>query len=410
MINSAFTFDPLSAEFARNPYPAYAALRAQEGPVHHAPFDVWLLSRHADVTAAATNPTFVRSLEPVFDPAEIARQKIAQNWHDMPHHARFVQFSLLDSDGAVHDRLRRLVFRAFTPARIAQQRAAIQGFVDRLLDRLLAGGPIDFVEDLAAQVPGHVIGAMLGVPGEHVHRLRTWSDDIVQFFDVDRSDDRKRRAETATSEFYHYLVGLIAQRESAPRDDLLGTLVLARQAGTMSEDELISTCMLILMAGHGSSIDMLGSGLHLLLRFPAAMQALRDDPRLIATTIQEMFRYEAPLPFFHRYLTEDAVVAGRMLPKGAKIGLLYGAANRDPAMFDQADRFDIGRAPNRHLAFGSGAHVCLGNHLARLDMEIVFTTLLRRTRAIDLAGDAPAYKRGLSVRGPIALPVRIIQT
>ena len=170
----------------------------------------------------------------------------------------------------------------------------------------------------------------------------------------------------------------------------------------MNEDEFISTCMLILMAGHGSTIDVLGSGLHALLRFPDQMDKLRADPGLIRTAIPEMFRYESPLPFFHRYATEETEIAGRPFPRGTKFGLLYGAANRDPAQFERADEFDIARHPNRHLAFGGGAHFCLGNHLARLDMEVIFTALLRRFSRIELA-EQPVYKRGLSVRGPRSL-------
>ncbi|WP_067736685.1 cytochrome P450 [Novosphingobium naphthalenivorans] len=400
-------FDPLSDAFARDPYSVYRELRACDGPVYHPRLHIWLLSRFSDVSAAAVNSNCVRSLEAAFPAEEVARRKIAQNWHDMPNHARFVQRSLLDSDGPAHDRLRKQAFRAFTPALIARQREAIERFVDHLIDGLLARGTIDFIADFACHVPGRVIGRVLGVPDEVSAQLRIWSENIVQFFDVGRSTEHKQLAEAATTEFHAYLTGLIAEREAVPRDDLISDLIGRRNAGMMSEDELISLCMLILMAGHGSTIDVLGSGMHALLRFPEAMMALRENPALIAPAIQEMFRFESPLPFFHRYLTEDTVIAGKTLPKGATIGLLYGAANRDPLQFTQADRFDVQRAGNRHLAFGSGPHVCLGNHLARLDMEIIFTTLLQRTRAIELAGEEPAYKRGLAVRGPVSLNVTL---
>lgn len=400
-------FDPLSDVFARDPYSVYSELRACDGPVYHPGLDMWLLSRFSDVSAAAINPACVRSLEAAFPEAEVSRRKTAQNWHDMPNHARFVQRSLLDSDGAAHDRLRKQAFRAFTPALIARQREANEQFVDHLIDGLLARGTIDFIGDFACHVPGLVIGRVLGVPAEYAAQLRIWSENIVQFFDVGRSEAHKRLAEAAATEFYGFLVDLIAEREAVPQDDLISDLIARRDAGMMSGDELISLCMLILMAGHGSTIDVLGSGMHALLRFPEAITALRENPALIAPAIQEMFRFESPLPFFHRYLTEDTDVAGKMLPKGSTIGLLYGAANRDPLQFAQAHRFDVRRTGNRHLAFGAGPHVCLGNHLARLDMEIIFTTLLRRARTIELAGDEPAYKRSLSVRGPVSLDVAL---
>jgi cytochrome P450 len=187
----------------------------------------------------------------------------------------------------------------------------------------------------------------------------------------------------------------------------VSTLIGAQDAGQIDETELIATCMLILMAGHGSTIDVMGSGMHALLRNPEEMQRLRENPGLINTAVQEMFRYESPLPFFHRYAAEGCEVMGQAFPKGTKFGLLYASANRDPERFENADRFDIARSPNRHIAFGRGAHLCLGNHLSRLDMEIMFLTLLRRTRSIELCSDTVEFKRGLSVRGPVALPLSL---
>jgi cytochrome P450 len=392
------SFAPLSDDFAADPYPSYAALREQDGLQYYPDFDIWLVSRFAEVSAIAMDKRMVRSLDGLIAPEEIAAQKKAGNWHDMPHHARFVQFSMLDSDGPVHDRLRAQVFKLFTPVMVDGLRHSIQATVDKLMDELADRREIDFIEDLAAQVPGHIIGRLLGVPDRDCPKLRVWSENIVQFFDIDRSDQRKAIAETATTEFYEFLTALKAEKSRWPQPDLISALIAAERAGNLNEDEFISTCMLILMAGHGSTIDVLGSGLHALLRFPDQLERLRGEPSLIQTAIPEMFRFESPLPFFHRYATVDIEIAGRRFPRGTKFGLLYGAANRDPAQFAQADAFDIGRHPNRHLAFGGGAHFCLGNHLARLDMEIIFATLLRRFRRIELR-EEPVYKRGLSVRG-----------
>jgi cytochrome P450 len=392
------TFAPLSDAFAADPYPSYAALREQDGLHYYPDFDIWLVSRFAEVSAIAMNKSMVRSLDGLAPPEEIAAQKRAGNWHDMPHHSRFVQFSMLDSDGPVHDRLRAQVFKLFTPVMVDGLRDSIQATVDRLMDGLADRREIDFIEDLAAQVPGHIIGRLLGVPDEDCPKLRVWSENIVQYFDIDRSDARKAIAETATTEFYEFLTLLKAEKVKRPQSDLISALIEAERAGHLTEDEFISTCMLILMAGHGSTIDVLGSGLQALLRFPDQMARLRSEPGLIKTAIPEMFRFESPLPFFHRYATVDSELAGRTFPRGTKFGLLYGSANRDPAQFSQPDSFDIARHPNRHLAFGGGAHFCLGNHLARLDMEIIFSTLLRRFGHIE-PREEPVYKRGLSVRG-----------
>ncbi|WP_150523487.1 cytochrome P450 [Roseibium sediminis] len=400
-------FDPLSQSFAQDPYSHYAKLRAIPGLTYYPFFDIWLAARFEDVTRIITDPVMVRSMAHIATPDEIETQRRAGNWHDMPHHSRFVQFSLLDSDGAIHDRLRKQVFKLFTPVMVGNLRPEIEAHVSDLVDKLAEREEFDFIEDLAAQVPGHVIGRIIGVPDEDCPQLRIWSENIVQFFDIDRSDERKALAERNTTEFYHYLTDLKHEREKAPRDDLISLMIEAERRGDMNEDEFISTAMLILMAGHGSTIDVLGSGMHALLRFPDQMKRLREDRSLMKTAVQEMFRYESPLPFFHRYSTEDVEVAGQNYPARTKFGVLYGSANRDPKQFPDADTFDVGRTPNWHSAFGRGAHFCLGNHLARLDMDIVFTTLFDRFSTIELAEDDPVYKRGLSVRGPERLMVRM---
>jgi len=398
-------FDPLSESFAQDPYAVYAELRKQQQPFYYDGVDGWILSRFADVEKVALNPIFVRSLSAFMAEEQIAEERRKANWHDMPNHSRYVQFSLLDSDGDVHFRLRKIVLSMFTGRYVERYRSMIQRYVDKLLNTLMEKQEIDFVEDLAAHVPGHIIGNVLGVPDEDCPQLRIWSENVVQFFDVDRTDEHKQLAEQATSEFCEYLVELISQRRKQPKEDLVSTLIQAEQAGNIDETELISTCMLILMAGHGSTIDVMGSGMHALLQNPDQLERLRQDPGLISTAVQEMFRYESPLPFFHRHATEDVEVLGKHYPKGSKFGLLYGSANRDPARFADADKFDISRKPNRHIAFGRGAHLCLGNHLSRLDMEIVFLALLEKAKSIELATDAVKFKRSLSVRGPVCLPL-----
>lgn len=325
----------------------------------------------------------------------------------MPNHERFVQFSLLERDGATHFRLRVIVLRALSRRLVEQQRGMIQTYVDQLLDQLLQHREFDFVADLASHVPGHIIGHLLGVPIEDCPQLRIWSENIVQFFDVGRTPAHKLLAENATTEFYLYLSDLIADRKKNPQEDLISSLVAAQNAGEMSEPELISTCMLILAAGHGSTIDVLGSGMHALISHQEQMSLLRQEPGHIQMAVQEMFRFESPLPFFHRYASEALVLNGQQYPKGTKFGLLYGSANRDPDQFPDADTFDITRNPNRHVAFGRGAHLCLGNHLSRLDMEVIFLGILRRTRHIELAGPEPPYKKSLSVRGPESLRVTL---
>jgi cytochrome P450 len=341
---------------------------------------------------------------------EVRERKRAINWHDMPNHAKYVQTSLLDSDGVQHARLRKVVLGLFSRRNVERHRTMIQKYVNKLLDKLLEKKQIDFIEELAAHVPGHIIGNVLGVPDEDCPQLRAWSENVVQFFDIDRTPEQKQMAERATKEFVLYLSDLIKIRSRNPKDDLISVLIAAKNANDLTETELISTCMLILMAGHGSTIDVLGSGMNALLRHPQQLERLRENSEHIHTAVQEMFRFEAPLPFFHRYAADEVELFGKHYPQGAKFGLLYGSANRDSDVFPSANSFDITRTPNRHIAFGRGPHLCLGNNLARLDMEVIFLTLLKRTSSIDLLLDETKFKKSLSARGPVTLPIQLTPT
>jgi len=406
---ATIAFDPHSRAFARDPYPDYAQLRSAPGLTYYEPFDTYLVARFDEVSALVKDRRLVRTQDVFCSAAEIAAQKRKDNWHDMPFHSRFVQFSMLDSDGDVHDRLRQQVFQFFGPAPVARMRASITPQIEEWVTQAVNSRSFDFVADLASKVPGFAIGTLMGVPLSDCEQIRQWSEQIVQYFDVDRSAARKRLAESTTQIFYNYLVELVDHRcrlpESKRPDDLLTKLVAVEAAGHISHDELYSTCMLIVMAGHGSTLDVMGSGMQALIAFPDQQKALRANPALMKTALSEMFRFDSPLPFFHRYAAEDIEVGGVDFAQGTRFGLLYGSANRDPSAFECPDQFDVARFPNRHLAFGGGAHFCLGNHLARLSMDILFTRLLASTRSIGSAGE-PEFKTGLSARGPTALPIQ----
>lgn len=400
-------FDPAAPDFGANPWPAYARLRAMPGLPYWPEFDGHLASRMEDVRAIALDRRMVRAPAAFCPPDEVRRLQVAGNFHDMPFHERFVQTSMLDTDGPDHDRLRRAVFPFFTKTRLESLRGFVSAWVGRALDRLIAQGRIDFIGDLAAHLPGQVIGHLLGTAPELAPQMTEWSEDVVSYFDIDRTAAKKARAEEATRLFAGLLEDLYAARSRAPREDLMSAMIGAETAGLMSHDELIATIMQILHAGHGSTIDVMGSGLAALMDHPDQMALLRARPELMPQAVQEMFRYAAPLPFFHRYASEDLTICGQDWPKGTKFGLLYASANRDPAAFAAPERLDITRRPNVHLAFGAGVHVCLGNNLARLNMEILFTQLLARTAAIEPEG-AALWKSGLQAHGPRHLPLRLI--
>ncbi len=401
-------FDPFSTQFAVDPYPVYRQLREQAPVYYHEPWGIWLFSRFADVFALATDKRLLRTLEHLMTEEERAEKRASENWSQTPVFSRYVRVNILDSEGEMHDRLRRQVFQTFTAARINSLKDDIQQLVDERIKVIRELGSFDFIEDFVAPIPGLIIGRLLGVPAQDCGRLRTWSEDIVQFFEQDRQTEDLARAEHAASEFSHYLLALCKKRREEPRDDLISLLVEAQLAGEMSEDELISTCIIILSAGHGSTIDVTGNGMLALLRNPQALQQLREEPQYMPTAVQEMFRYESPLPFFHRFIAEDLEFAGQHFSAGTKVGLLYGAANRDPAQFERPDHFDVARSPNRHIAFGKGSHFCLGNHLARLDMEIMFTTLLREFSTFECwTENQPEYRLGITSRGLKSLPMSV---
>jgi cytochrome P450 len=203
------------------------------------------------------------------------------------------------------------------------------------------------------------------------------------------------------------LTELAAERRATPRDDLISALVAVRDQGDrLTGDELISTCMLLLNAGHEATANAAGNGLWALFRHPDQMARLRENPTLLPSAIDEMLRYDAPLQLFHRYVFEDMEYGGYELRRGEQIGLLYGSANRDSQAFDRPDEFDVARAPNRHLAFGAGVHFCLGAQLARLELEVLFGTLLSRLPMLRLDGEPPRYRPGLVFRGLEGLNIR----
>ncbi len=399
-------FDPLSADFAADPYAVYANLRREVEPVYHSGLGAHLLSRYADVDAVARNPSMVRTREAFLEPEELAGERAARE-AAMPNHFRYVQFSLLDSDGAVHRRLRKLLLGQFARHAVKRFTPVIETHLSGLLNGCIERGEFDFVADLAAHVPGWIIGHVLGVPPADRPQLKAWSENIVQFFNAGRTAEHAALAEANTAEFADYLKRLVRSRGQRQEDDLLSLLIAAQQAGQLDEAELISTCMLILMAGHGSTIDALGTGLYALLRHPQELDRLRREPALMSTAVQEMFRFEAPLPYFHRYAAEPVEIGGIAYDRGTKLGLLYGAANRDPEAFADPQRLRIDRLPNRHLAFGRGAHLCLGNNLSRLDMEIFFALLLSRTEDIRCLEMEPVYKSGITERGLVGLRIAV---
>jgi cytochrome P450 len=240
-------------------------------------------------------------------------------------------------------------------------------------------------------------------------RFKGWGLDIARGLDaimLPPDSPVAQRSVTARHALADYFRELIAERRADPRDDLLSGLIAAEEAGDkLNEDELLATCILLLVAGHETTVNLIGNGSLALLRHPDQRRRLQDDPGLIVTAVEELLRFDGPVQRTARIPSEDVTIGGKIIGKGEMVMPFIGAADRDPAQFLDPDRLDIGRADNRHIAFGWGVHFCIGAPLARVEGQIALNTLLRRRPKIALATDRPEYRQSLTLRGLAALPV-----
>ncbi|MFP5370861.1 MAG: cytochrome P450, partial [Actinomycetes bacterium] len=318
--------------------------------------------------------------------------------------------ALLEMEPPSHTRLRRLISSAFARGHVERLRPWVEELARRLVDELLerSGGtdPVDLVSGMAEQLPVAVIAELLGVPVADRPLLRPWSDAIVRMYEYERSRLREDAAERAADEFVTYLRGLATERRTAPRDDLISSLVGIRDShgDRLTEDELVTTCILLLNAGHEATVNVTGNGTLALLRHPGQLRRLREDRSLLPVAIEELMRFDSPLQLFERTATEDVAIGGITVRAGEKIAALLGSANRDPAAFGDPDTLDVGRAGNPHIAFGAGVHFCIGAPLARVELQAAFGSLLDRTSSIEPAGD-PVRRPGFVIRGLVELPV-----
>jgi unspecific monooxygenase len=400
-------FRPYDQAFAANPYPVYARLRAEYPVFASAEFGMTFYTRYRDIVRLLTDKRFGRTTAHLPASDDPAADPVHADRYELPAYDRYVRVNLLESEGADHARIRRLLSKALNPKKIAQLEGRIAATSRRLLGELLPNGEMDFLADFAEVLPVEVISELLGWPAAERHRLRPWSADIVRLYEKDHSSDDRQRAERATQEFAAMINELADLRRQTPKDDLISSLVaMEGRAGGLSRDELVASCMLLLNAGHEATVNAAGNGLLALLRHPEQLARLRQKPGLTGSAVEKMLRYDPPLHLFHRFAFEDLEFNGQKFRRGDTVGLLYGSANRDPAAFPDPDRFDIDRQPNRHLAFGAATHFCLGAPLARLELRTMLGDLVSRTKNIELVDEQPAYHTGLVFRGLKALRIR----
>jgi cytochrome P450 len=393
--------DLFSPEFRANPYPTYARLR-EEAPVHRVPLSdgrcLWLVTRYEDVMDVLKDERFVKNWRQVMSPEQLA---------DWPVQEGPFTSTMLSLDPPDHTRLRALVHKAFTAPFVEKLRGRIQEIADQLIDGLLARGEMDLIDDYAFPLPILVIAEMLGVPAKDRDRIRRWSNALVVGGVLTKEEIEQIKPQVEA--FAAYLHDLCEARRKEPSGDLISALVHAEEEGErLSQPELMSMVFLLLIAGHETTVNLIGNGMLALFEHPRELAKLREDPSLIRSAVEEFLRFNGPVETStERFAREDIEYQGQLIGKGQQVMVVLASANHDASHFKDAGRLDIGRADNKHLAFGHGIHYCVGAPLARLEGQIGISTLLRRLPDLRLATppEAIRWRPGLLLRGLQGLQV-----
>lgn len=359
------SYNPFLPEVKENPYPAYEWLRREHPVYYNEALDIWVLSRYADIEAAARRPEIFSSAQGIGPDRQIG-------------------VSMITKDPPEHTRLRKLVSKAFTPRMVSQLEPRVRSITDELLDAVIGKGAFDLVQDLAYPLPVIVIAEMLGVDPERRDDFKRWSDDVIHIVASGQNEERMAQYMESWEAFKAYFVEMIEARRRAPREDLVSALAQAQEeSDALTLSELLNACLLLLVAGNETTTNLIGNGALALFTHAQEGSKVREQPQFIPGMIEEVLRYDSPIQGTFRTTTEAVEVAGVTIPDDSKVLLLWGSANRDAGVFPDPDRFDIERPIERHLAFGIGIHFCLGAPLARLEARIVTETILRRMRFVE---------------------------
>ena len=392
----SFDLERLTPEFYVNPYPTYRALRENE-PIKRLPNGSLFLTLYDDlVTAYKNTKAFSSDKRKEFLPKYGASLLYE-------HHTT----SLVFNDPPIHTRVRRLIMGALSPRAIAEMEGDLVLLVDRLLDAIADKGSFDLIGDFAAAIPIEVIGNLLDVPHDEREPLRDWSLAILGALEPVIGEAAFARGNKAVQDFLAYLEILVERRRAKPGNperDVLTRLILGEADGErLTAKELLHNCIFLLNAGHETTTNLIGNGLVALSENPGEKARLIAQPGMIRTAVEEMLRYESSNQLGNRMTVEQVALGGMTLPAGTPVTLCIGAANRDPAQFPAPERFDIGRTPNRHLAFATGAHQCAGMALARLEGAIAISHFLARFPDYALSGE-PVRGGRVRFRGFLSVP------
>lgn len=388
-------FDPYDYAFHEDPYPTYARLRA-EAPLYHNPdLDFYALSRHADVTGAFRDSARLSSANGVsLDPAA---------WG--PHAHKTMSFLAMDDPR--HMRMRRLVYKGFTPKRVAEMETRIREITLEYLKPALTAGEFDWIEEFAGKLPMDVISELLGVPVQDRAEVRRLADLVVH-----REDgvlDVPHAAIEASLNLVVYYSEMVARRRAHPTGDLTSALLDAEIGGdVLTDDEIIGFMFLMVVAGNETTTKLLGNALYWAGRHPEEYARVAADPDIVSDWVEETLRYDTSSQMVARTATTDLEYHGRVIPAGSKVLLLIGSANRDSAVFDDADSYRPARPDKGNLAsFGAGVHFCLGAHLARLEADIALREFARRVRSYRVHDEGIERVHSTNVRGFAKLPIAV---
>jgi cytochrome P450 PksS len=397
-----------SAAFKADPLPGCARLRAAAPvvrvPVPFAEGHAYLVTRYEEAAAVLRDERFVKDVRSARAPGDLRLP-----W--APRSLKPLQHSMLDTDGAEHRRLRRLVQDPFAPRYIAQLEPRVEALAAELLDRLADTAGPDLVAGYALPLPLTVIAEIMGVEDRDRMRFRRWVSTLLGARPSTRPTLRMLLKLPDVLAMMRFLRRLIADRRATPRDDLISRLAAPDEQGDrLSDDELVAMVFILLIAGYETTVNLIATGTLLLLRNPDQLVRLREDPALIGHAVEELLRLATPVDHAsERYAREDVEIGGVTVPRGSLVLVGVMSANTDGDHFACADRLDLGRAENRHLSFGLGPHYCLGAPLARLEGRIAIGTLVRRFPDLRLAVPPGQlrWRSGLLLRGLVSLPVEL---
>jgi cytochrome P450 len=399
----AAVFNPFDAEFAAWPYDSYREMRYRE-PVHRSPLGLWLLTRYDDVVRVLRDQTLSVDEEKGIPLPGMEEARALAGDRSRGRRA------MLNLDPPDHDRLRRLVSKAFTPRTVQGLRPRIEQLVTEALDAVEEKSEMDVIADLAFPLPFTVISEMLGMPSGHRDEVRAWSHTLAKTLDPVLTPEETQAAFDASDQMTAYVSDVIDHKRQEPTDDVLSALITAEDEGdVLDHQEVIDQVMLLFIAGHETTVNLIGNGTLALLRNRDQMDRWRDDPDLDVTAVEELLRYDSPVQFSRRITLAQLEIDDIVIETGSFVLTGLGAANHDPAHWGEtADELDLGR-PNagQHVSFGGGIHHCLGSSLARTEGQVALATLVRRFPRMELATDAPAWNGRVVLRGLDALPVTL---